>query len=66
MNQSLTFFLWNPYLCLTVSFPSAAVTGKSLSVKPVKIVAGHEPEKTNELLQALADAINKNVCRPNV
>ncbi|KAK3761463.1 hypothetical protein RRG08_045690 [Elysia crispata] len=39
----------------------AAVTGKSLSVKPVKIVAGHEPERTNEFLQALADAINKNV-----
>ncbi|RUS90328.1 hypothetical protein EGW08_001926 [Elysia chlorotica] len=39
----------------------SAVTGKSLNVKPVKIVAGHEPERTNEFLQALADAINKNV-----
>ncbi|GFN93344.1 traf3-interacting protein 1 [Plakobranchus ocellatus] len=38
-----------------------AVTGKSLSVKPVKIVAGHEPERTNEFLQLLAEAINKNV-----
>ncbi|XP_050407050.2 TRAF3-interacting protein 1 isoform X2 [Patella vulgata] len=37
------------------------VTGKSLSAKPAKIVAGHEPEKTNELLQAIAQAINKQV-----
>ncbi|XP_066543925.1 TRAF3-interacting protein 1 isoform X7 [Amia ocellicauda] len=29
------------------------VTGEPLSVKPARIVAGHEPEKTNELLQAL-------------
>ncbi|XP_078332683.1 TRAF3-interacting protein 1-like isoform X3 [Crassostrea virginica] len=40
---------------------TAMVTGKSLSVKPVKIVAGHEPEKTNEFLQSLAAAINKGV-----
>ncbi|ESO96423.1 hypothetical protein LOTGIDRAFT_159832 [Lottia gigantea] len=37
------------------------VTGKSLTVRPGKIVAGHEPEKTNELLQALAQAISKKV-----
>ncbi|XP_054857259.1 TRAF3-interacting protein 1 isoform X4 [Eublepharis macularius] len=30
------------------------VTGESLAVKPARIVAGHEPEKTNELLQAIA------------
>lgn len=40
---------------------TAMVTGKSLSVKPAKIVAGHEPEKTNEFLQCLAAAINKGV-----
>lgn len=40
---------------------TAMVTGKSLSVKPAKIVAGHEPEKTNEFLQSLAAAINKGV-----
>lgn len=39
----------------------AFVTGKSISAKPGKIVAGHEPEKTNELLQYLAAAINKQV-----
>jgi hypothetical protein len=30
-------------------------------VKPTKIAAGVESEKTNELLQALARAINKKV-----
>lgn len=40
---------------------TAMVTGKSMSVKPAKIVAGHEPEKTNEFLQCLAAAINKGV-----
>ncbi|XP_042302365.1 TRAF3-interacting protein 1 isoform X2 [Sceloporus undulatus] len=30
------------------------VTGEPLAVKPARIVAGHEPEKTNELLQAIA------------
>ncbi|XP_046580132.1 TRAF3-interacting protein 1-like isoform X5 [Haliotis rubra] len=37
------------------------VTGKSLSVRPQKIVAGHEPDKTNEFLQVLAEAINMKV-----
>ncbi|XP_030856357.1 TRAF3-interacting protein 1-like isoform X3 [Strongylocentrotus purpuratus] len=39
----------------------AMVTGKALSVKPSKIVAGHEPDKTNELLQALAIALSKKM-----
>ncbi|VFV29355.1 Hypothetical predicted protein [Lynx pardinus] len=29
------------------------VSGEPLSVKPVRIVAGHEPERTNELLQRI-------------
>ncbi|NXY87271.1 MIPT3 protein, partial [Alcedo cyanopectus] len=29
------------------------VTGEPLSVKPVSVVTGHEPEKTNEFLQAI-------------
>ncbi|KAJ8349644.1 hypothetical protein SKAU_G00247740 [Synaphobranchus kaupii] len=29
------------------------VSGESLMVRPARIVAGHEPEKTNELLQAI-------------
>ncbi|KAL3837210.1 hypothetical protein ACJMK2_022581 [Sinanodonta woodiana] len=37
------------------------VNNKTLSVKPQKVVAGHEPEKTNEFLQALATAISKKV-----
>ncbi|KAL0869069.1 hypothetical protein ABMA27_007384 [Loxostege sticticalis] len=35
--------------------------GKSLSVKPSKIVAGQEPEKTNELLQCIAHALDKKL-----
>ncbi|XP_054472009.1 TRAF3-interacting protein 1 [Anoplopoma fimbria] len=36
------------------------VSGEPLAAKPARIVAGHEPEKTNELLQALAKCcINK-------
>ncbi|XP_078119380.1 TRAF3-interacting protein 1 isoform X1 [Sander vitreus] len=36
------------------------VSGEPLVAKPARIVAGHEPEKTNELLQAIAKCcINK-------
>ncbi|XP_032368844.1 TRAF3-interacting protein 1 isoform X3 [Etheostoma spectabile] len=36
------------------------VSGEPLVAKPARIVAGHEPEKTNELLQAMAKCcINK-------
>ncbi|XP_035250351.1 TRAF3-interacting protein 1 isoform X2 [Anguilla anguilla] len=31
----------------------ALVSGEALAVRPARIVAGHEPEKTNELLQAI-------------
>ncbi|XP_060538376.1 TRAF3-interacting protein 1 isoform X3 [Pantherophis guttatus] len=30
------------------------VTGEYLAVKPARVVAGHEPERTNEFLQAIA------------
>lgn len=30
------------------------VSGDPVAAKPARIVAGHEPEKTNELLQTLA------------
>ncbi|KAK8382773.1 hypothetical protein O3P69_011368 [Scylla paramamosain] len=36
-------------------------TGENLSVRPGKIVAGHEADKTNEWLQALGRAVAKNV-----
>jgi hypothetical protein len=39
----------------------AVATGDQLSVKPTKIAAGVEAEKTNELLQSLAKAINMKV-----
>ncbi|XP_037095620.1 TRAF3-interacting protein 1 isoform X5 [Syngnathus acus] len=36
------------------------VSGEPLAAKPARIVAGHEPEKTNELLQAIAQCcLNK-------
>ncbi|XP_002128169.2 TRAF3-interacting protein 1 [Ciona intestinalis] len=36
------------------------VSGDTLSVRPNKVIAGHEPEKTNELLQVMAKCIMKN------
>ncbi|XP_038079462.1 TRAF3-interacting protein 1-like isoform X3 [Patiria miniata] len=39
----------------------ALVHKKPLSVKPSKIVAGHEPERTNELLQQIASAISNKL-----
>lgn len=38
----------------------ALATGKKLSVKPSKVVAGLDADKTNELLQALAEAVAKS------
>ncbi|XP_063367512.1 TRAF3-interacting protein 1 [Cydia amplana] len=35
--------------------------GKSLSVKASKVVAGQEPDKTNELLQCLAQVLDKKI-----
>ncbi|OWF43692.1 TRAF3-interacting protein 1-like isoform X3 [Mizuhopecten yessoensis] len=45
------------FLQKVIDFTSS-VTGKSVSAKPSKIVAGHEPEQTNALLQSLAAAVN--------
>ncbi|XP_063387379.1 TRAF3-interacting protein 1-like [Cydia fagiglandana] len=36
-------------------------SGKPLSVKPSKVVAGQEPDKTNELLQCLAQVLDKKI-----
>ncbi|XP_050674975.1 TRAF3-interacting protein 1 [Leptidea sinapis] len=44
-----------------IIFVVGTTTGKKLSVKPSKIVAGQEPEKTNLLLQCLADALDRNL-----
>ena len=37
------------------------VTGEQIDVKPTKIVAGHEPEKTNALLQAMFRAATAGI-----
>ena len=39
----------------------AMVNGSSVSTNPNKVIAGHEATNTNELLQALAEAISKKV-----
>lgn len=36
-------------------------TGKSIAAKPSKIVAGQDPDKTNELLQCIAEALDNKV-----
>ncbi|XP_058467621.1 TRAF3-interacting protein 1 [Malaya genurostris] len=38
-----------------------AVTGKDLKVRPSKVIAGLEPDKTNELLQAIGSALEKKL-----
>lgn len=37
------------------------VVGDDLEVKPTKIIAGHEPEKTNALLQAMFRAATSGI-----
>ena len=50
------------FSCVIILYFSAAlVLGRTISARPGKIVAGQEPEKTNELLQALGEAIGKKV-----
>jgi len=46
-----------------VVYCSALVIGKTVAARPAKIIAGHEADRTNELLQALAEAVNKKVCK---
>jgi len=36
-------------------------SGETVTARPSKIIAGHEPEKTNELLQLIAKCIRKNI-----
>ena len=40
---------------------TALVVMRPIAAKPSKIVAGLDADKTNEFLQALAEAINKKV-----
>jgi hypothetical protein len=37
------------------------ITGTNLTVRPAKIISGHEPSKTNELLQEIGKALDKKV-----
>lgn len=46
---------------LRFNIKTGATTGKSLAAKPSKIIAGQEPEKTNELLQCLAKALDEKL-----
>ncbi|XP_055964271.1 TRAF3-interacting protein 1 isoform X1 [Sorex fumeus] len=40
----------------------ALVSGEPLSAKPARIVAGHDPERTNELLQAIGRCCLHKLC----
>ncbi|XP_055526296.1 TRAF3-interacting protein 1 [Wyeomyia smithii] len=43
-----------------------AITGKELKVRPSKVIAGLEPEKTNELLQVIGYALEKKLSSSSV
>jgi TRAF3-interacting protein 1 len=46
--------------CLLLSLVGV-ITGTNLTVRPTKVIAGHEPTKTNELLQAIGTALDRKV-----
>ena len=62
LNSLIVYLTWPIIFILT----QGLVIGDHLSVKEGKIAAGSEAEKTNELLQCLAKAINIKVSLINL
>lgn len=57
-----TRHLLGPLIPKLINSPLAGIaTNKSIAAKPSKIVAGQEPEKTNELLQIIGQAVQNKV-----
>ena len=54
-------FCFNVLLLLMLILCAAFTVGEVVGVRPSKIVAGQEVEKTNEFLQILANAVLKKV-----
>ena len=58
-GEGIRIFVLGPGDCFLLH--TAFTTGELVKVRPTKIVAGHEAEKTNEFLQILSIAILKEV-----